>query len=313
MSPKKYNNIENYSDPGGSFLTPELTHQEMIDKLSSMSEWLENIGVKFAHTRLPEYKKFLEKLPPPSSLNPIENDEHHKLLDRYIFAAREIGELFWIFDTFRKAHTLPPGALPRLQAICRGQLFGKDDKDSRARDVQLELRIASHFLRCGYDIDLSQEADIYARSSTDRFFVECKRLSSPKKSAMRIKEAAKQLEKRTKKRFLQKDLGIAVFDVTRLAFPNLGMTWGITPEDCKFAIRSKLKEVLSQHDFTTPLIKNKNVILIWVQVFVPTIAASTGQPASRASSIFLPLAPKGGSRAEAFERLKNVLEVGVRV
>ena len=102
---------------------------------------------------------------------------------------------------------------------------------------------------------------------------------------------------------------MAVFDVTKIAFPHQGLTFGVSYEHCRDIIQDKLKEIDANYDFRHAFLKNKNVVLIWLQIHIPSLNMSNAHPATRFSSLFLPLAPEAGFRAEAFEMLKEVIEV----
>ncbi|MDA1091091.1 MAG: hypothetical protein O3A85_12365 [Proteobacteria bacterium] len=83
----------------------------------------------------------------------------------------------------------------------------------------------------------------------------------------------------------------------------------MTYEHCRDVIQDKLKEIKNTYDFTGPFVKNKNVILVWLQIHIPSLHVLKSHPTTRFSSLFLVLSPHRGYRAEAFERLKQVIEV----
>lgn len=287
---------------------PSLHFKEHSAQLKEFSQWLRKIGIDTSNTRISAYIKFLDSYVNNDQLNPSENEQDKKTYDEMQYVLREVHELMWIYNGFK--NNTPKGSEKLFKIIVGGKDFARDDIDTSARNYQLELRIASYFLRAKYEVDLERPTDIVAYSSKDRYFIECKRLSSPKKVDTRIKEAAKQLENKIKKkRFLCKDLGIAVFDVTKLAFPHQGLTWGMTYEHCRDVIQNKLKEIEGTYDFVGPFLKNKNVILVWIQVHMPSLHILKGHPTTRFSSLFLPLIPRAGFRAAAFERLRQVIEV----
>lgn len=287
---------------------PSLHFKEHSDQLKELSQWLSEMGVDTSNTRLSTYIKFLDSYINNDDLKPSENEKDKKIYDEMQYVLREVHELMWIYNGFK--NNIPKGSEKLFKIIVGGKIFARDDKDTSARNYQLELRIASYFLRAKYEVDLEHPTDIIAYSSKDKYFIECKRLSSPKKVNTRIKEAAKQLENKIKKkRFRSKDLGIAVFDVTKLAFPHQGLTWGMTYEHCRDVIQNKLKELEGIYDFAGPFVKNKNVILVWIQIHIPSLHILKGHPTTRFSSLFLPLIPQAGFRAAAFERLKQVIEV----
>jgi hypothetical protein len=293
--------------PADIITIPGKTMETHRAELNEFCLWLHDLGIDTSKTRIPKYIKFIDNFPDLESFNPDKDDESWDLFNKSLYVLREIHELIWIYNSLKMK--LHKGGIAHLKFIVGGNEFAKDDTDTTARNYQLELRIASYFLRAEYNVDLDQVTDIVATTKNDKFLVECKRLSSPKKVNLRIKEAAKQLEIRLRKKGLASPgLGIGVFDVTKIAFPHQGLTWGVTFNQCRDVIQQKLIEIRKAYNFTEPFEANKNVILIWLQIHIPSLNLSMGQSTTRFSSIFIPMVPANGYRAEAFERLRKVIE-----
>lgn len=287
---------------------PSITLESHLDQLQEIKSWLTKKGFNPSNSRIIHYIKFLELFISNDDFDPKNNEQDKETFDEMLYVLREVHELMWIYNSFKDVY--PEGSDELIKRIIGGQAFARDDKDTSARNYQFELRIASYFIRANYIVELQHITDVVAKKSKFKFFIECKRLSSPKKIESRIKEAAKQLELKTKKRMLlSKDLGIAVFDVTKIAFPHQGLTFGMTYEHCKDIIQDKLKEISREYDFETPFIKNKNVILVWLQIHIPSLHILNSHPTTRFSSLFIPLVPNSGYRSDAFEQLKEVIEV----
>lgn len=315
---------------------PSLHVSEHLDIMKKFSFWLKQMGINTSKCRISFYIKFLEELLINEKLNSSENkvDEIKSIEERikeintklenielnvpenevlkkdyFGYVLREVHELMWIYKGFKNRS--PKGDAELFKTIIGGKKFSRNDTDRTARNYQLEARIASYFLQAGYEVDLGIEADVIAHSDKDRYFIECKRLNSPSQVNARIKKAAKQLKKLKNNKPLQRrNFGIAVFDVTKLAYPHDGLTWGMTDDHCKDVIQSKLREIEKLYNFGEPFLKNKNVILIWLQIHIPSINLLKGHQTTRFSNYFLGLIPPIGYRARAFERLKSVIDVG---
>jgi len=287
---------------------PGLSLSEHLERIERFEKWLGTKGINVSATRINEYKNIIKTFPDNDDFNPAENEDDHKIYDELLYTYREIHELMWIQKGLEFIE--PKGIDEKLKIIFGGKTFARDDKDTSARNIQFELRIASYFLQKGYEVDLSSDTDIVVSIENIEFHIECKRLYSENKVDKRIREASKQLNIRLKKkRFLEKKVGIAVFDVTKIAFPHQGLTWGMCDEHCKDVIQEKLIRVEGDYDFIGPFIKNKNVLGVLMQIHIPSLNLSTGQPNTRFSSNFIIMPNNSGFRAKALDIFKGVYEV----
>ena len=287
---------------------PGLTLTEHLERIENLEKWLAAKGINVSVTRIQEYKNIINSFPEENEFNPSENDEDHKKFDELLYTYRELHELMWIQKGLEIYE--PIGIDEKIKLVIGGKAFARDDKDTSARNIQLELRIASYFLQKGHKVDLSSDTDINVNISNIDFHIECKRLYSEGKIRKRIKEASKQLDKRLKKKkLLEKKVGIAVFDVTKIAYPHQGLTWGVCDDHCRDIIQEKLIEIENNFDFTTPFVKNKNIIGVWMQIHIPSLNLSTKQPTTRFSSDFIIMPNNSGFRAKAFEMFKDIYEV----
>lgn len=287
---------------------PGISNEEHIMPLYELLDWLKSENIDASNTRIPKYIKFLEDYEKNDSLDPENNEEDQDTITEYLYILREVHELIWIFNGIK--NKFPEGVVDLFKKSIGGNSYARYDKNTTARNYQFELRILSYFLRRDWEVDIGTRTDIVTRKNKFTFYIECKRLSSKKKIEFRVKEAAKQLDRKTKKtKLLSKELGVAVFDVTKIAYPHQGVTWGVTYEHCRDIIQEKLKEIESEYDFYTPFLKNKNIILVWLQIHIPSLNLSLAHPTTRFSSFFLPIIPKSGYRHTGFEELRSVLEV----
>jgi hypothetical protein len=287
---------------------PSLDLSGHSKRVEELIYWFESKGINVSSSRIPKYRIFIDSLIKRKDFNPAKSDEDHKLFDELLYTLREIHELIWIKEGLDCGE--PKGIEEILKTIVGGSSFAKDDQVTKARNYQFELRIASYFLQKGYEVDMSSISDIVAINSKSNFYIECKRLYSEKKIKTRISEAAKQLKQRVgKNTFLSNKVGIAVFDVTKIAFPHQGLTWGVNDKHCKEVIRRKLIEVVQNFDFEGPFRNNKNVIGIWLQIHIPSLLLSFGQPTTRFSSQFIIMTSEKGFRGRALKHFQEVYEV----
>ena len=297
---------------------PGLEHSKYSQRIDDIIEWLTLKGIKVSPTRIQNYKKFLDKLKNNSDFT-IKTNDDVLVLEEFLLILTEIHELMWIK---KGAEVVEPEGLNKLlEIICGGKYYAYDDADTTARNYQFELRIASYFMQSQYEVDLSKITDVIANRNGISYYFECKRLSSNKQANKRIKEASKQLKNRLSgQSILSKKYGVAVFDVTKLAFPNQGAFQNLNHEQCKWHLRNKLSEIGNSYDFMKPFQSNKKVLAVWLQIHVPALAISknmsneTGKPAfiqptTRFSSNFGIFGPINGLRGKAIEQLKVATEI----
>ncbi|MCE2028047.1 hypothetical protein [Sessilibacter corallicola] len=80
------------------------------------------------------------------------------------------------------------------------------NKDSKGRNTQFELLVASIFLQAGFDIEFG-EPDIYFHFRDQRYNIACKRPKSKRKVLYNIKSACNQIDQ-------QNGIGIVLLDLT---------------------------------------------------------------------------------------------------
>lgn len=120
------------------------------------------------------------------------------------------------------------------------------DADSKSRNTQFELRIASYFCQAGCDVDLSTETDVISLSDDVAFYLECKRVGSTHQLAKRPSEAKNQLRRRIpRKNGTRVIYGCVAVDVTKCAFAHNGLTFAVTNEHSRDVIQKKLMEIVN--------------------------------------------------------------------
>lgn len=281
--------------------TPALLRDAVIE----LTALLTRKGIRTSGTRLPQYVAVLDGMNALEG-SPFEYEQHHELFNRYALALREVYDLILIQRGLLVYE--PPGTDELLKIIVGGQPFAMNDEDRRARNFQFQLRIASYFLRTGHLVDLSEDADIVAQLDCGTLHVECKRISSVKQVEKRVKECTRQLKARIAAVRSKRQFGLAVFDVTKLAYPHEGVSWGPTIEFARFKFRARLNALADELDFARPLASVKGVLGVWLQLSMPFQDFSEGQMKVMFSSLYIPLAKTAGPTAEAFEALRVVLD-----
>lgn len=279
----------------------------LLEELKEFKAWVEERGLHVASTRLGRYIKAYQQL---STFTGWPEDLSDESREKFLFVMREAQELCWIYKGLKCAE--PPGTLEILKKVLGGaELSRNDNPKAGARNFQFELRIASYFLQAGYEVDLSQQSDLVVQLPEYTLYVECKRLSSPKKVKQRAQEALTQLRHRfLENRRSSKCFGLAVFDVSKILYPGQGIS--IFPGS--LVAREHILELLNDFNDTHSLElifrQEKNILAVWLQVLTPVIQFTGPKVATRFSSLYLPLVPStGGHRSLAFQHVRRALEV----
>ena len=284
-----------------SMHTPALLRDAVLE----FNALLARKDIRATGTRLSQYVTVLDEMNALEGVQ-LEYEQHFELFDRYALALREVYDLMLI-QRGLSVHE-PPGTDELLKIIVGGQLFAANDEDRRARNFQFQLRIASYFLRTGHVVDLSKEADVVALLSCGTLHIECKRMSSAKQVDKRVKECARQLKGRLAAVRSMRQFGLAVFDVTKLAYPHEGVSWGPDIGFARFKFQARLSALANEFDFSGPLASVKGVLGVWLQLSMPFQDFSVGQMRVMFSSLYIPLAKSAGPTAEAFTALRRVLD-----
>jgi len=278
------------------------TLADRVERLKELRSMLENRGLRAAPTRISHYIKILDKFAFQTFRNQIEN------IAEITYSVREADELLWIFKGLKIAS--PPGIYEVLEKSVGGAVYTKDEHgENRARNFQLELRIASYFIQAGIKVDLSKESDLVASINGKTLHVECKRLESTKKVMIRFKEAYKQLKRRYEQdRTLKKTYGLVVFDISKIVTPKQDILVDSSDIAIRDKIRKSLKDFDLQYDCTPIFCKDKRLISIWYQAIIPALSLSKLKPSARFSSLHT-ICSLAGHRAPIFYSLKKVFEI----
>ena len=282
------------------------------DYLVRFRKLAETLGVTTKNTRIERYEQYLQTVLSGDKRDRFElfqpsNDyafEHER--DLHLYVLREVHELMWIFRGINE--NLPKGIEQKIATVVGGADFAALDVNSKSRDVQFELRIASYFCLRGYDVDLSLATDIIASLNRDTYYVECKRVGSQRQLKKRVGEARRQLDRRMpKRREKRRTFGVCAIDVTKVAYPHNGLTFGVTSDHAKHVIQDKLERVSNSLE---PDQFSSKVLLVWLQVHIASLISYPNQFSSRMSSLFS-LNPRLGYKArKSFQNLRDVLEAG---
>lgn len=293
---------------------PGLSYESHLEDLKEFALLMESLGINVSGTRIARYQSYYEALVEGTDnaekiFQGVTGKKFNNPSDLQLYVLREVHEIMWILKGLKKH--LPKCVEEKLKQIVGGRDFAALDKDSSSRNTQFELRIASHFCQSGYSVDMSNLADIVATHDRTTYFVECKRVTSSGALIRRLKQAKKQLMNRlTRSTLVPRDFGIMAIDVTKVAFKYNGLTLGLTADHTKDVIQDQLKKIDDGVIKSGFALKQKNLLLTWLQIHIPALVVNPNQCITRFSSLFVENGKLRGRSVEALRKLQRVLHIG---
>ncbi len=310
------NKLDNMQDELKSYplpleTMPSLGLSHHVEDLVEVRDFLEGRGIDTTNTRIERYINYLKQATMENSADaaiifknsaegPFESPA-----DWMLYVLREAHELMWILKGLKVR--VPSGINEKLKVIVGGRDFAALDTDSKSRNVQFELRIASYFCQAGCEVDLSTETDIIALSEGQAFYLECKRVGSKNQLGKRLSEAKKQLHRRMPKKHGNRVVfGCVAADVTKVAFSHNGLTFAMTNEHSKDIIQDKLIAI-ADHSLKLSLFSDcRNLSSYWLQIHIPSLILQPPGTATRFSSYHIfkdTMSRKERRAAKAFCRI----------
>lgn len=275
------------------------TFAEKAANAVRLIEYIESRGLRAWETRLGEYSRFYRRY-----LSGACSDEEIKT--KLLFVMREMDEWSWIYRGLTKIE--PEGSFELLKQAIGGVAFASGEAaDTRPRNIQLELRVASYFLQTGFSVSFSGLSDLVVDVDGIPVFVECKRLNSPRQVIKRAKEAAHQLKNRYQNS-RERSYGMVVLDASRIVHPKQGIVSGVTETTVRDGLRTQLKAFDLEYDTSTVFAKDKRLISVWIQVIAPGFYYTEEDPSTRFSSMHSIYAHEGQTRWNIFQKMKPAFE-----
>lgn len=193
-------------------------------------DWLSSIGIDHNRTRYGTYKKAIDKF---SNYNEKWKSEEQASYETYSFlnAYAEIAELVRIRSVFSENQY--SSLNEKIKKVVAGAPFRNFSEKDNSRDFLFELTIATRFINAGFNVDISQSADVVASSNGITIFIECKRVKSVKQVKKRVKSANLQIKKRIRSAMATGARGIVALNVSDIINPENKMTFIDDPNELK--------------------------------------------------------------------------------
>lgn len=295
---------------------PSLGLECHLNDIREVVQLLNERGIATKSTRIERYAQFLKEVCERGSAE-VDVSKIFKTSagtpfsspgDWFLYVLREVHEVMWILKGLKS--TMPPGVEPKLRTVVGGRDFAALDGDSRSRDAQFELRIASYFCQAGCDVDLSTNTDVVATTTDHCFYVECKRVSSTSQFGKRLSEARFQLAQRMPRKDGRRlVLGCVAVDVTKVAFAHNGLTWGISNAHSRDVIQRKLIGIAESEKRALSFDSCRKLLCYWLQIHIASLTMQPiPQPGTRLSSYHIPRPGLGRKEAKAVAAFWEIYE-----
>jgi hypothetical protein len=267
---------------------PGVSFSDLLEDLVAFREFVSARSIQSRNTRIERYIAYLRQVAECGAFDGTTIFKNsvgapfNSPTDWLLYVLREVHELAWILKGLKSR--IPMGIDEKLALIVGGRDFAALDSDSRSRDAQFELRIASYFCQAGCAVDVSKQTDLIASTDRHTFYIECKRVASPMQFMKRLFEAKRQVKQMPRKIGTRSVFGYIAVDVTKVAFSHNGLTFGETSDHSKDVIQEKLMEI-SHRVPDDVLFKDCHRLLgCWLQIHIPSLVLHPPTPTTRFSS-----------------------------
>jgi len=275
-----------------------ISSEEKLEKIELACKWLQSLGINTSKSRLLTYKNYYEEYLSKSSTF---NDDYKKLA-YFLRMIREAEEIIWIFEGFRSDQN--PESIRIIKESIGGTVFSSTDAPhNNSRDFLFELRIASYYRRAGFEAMIGTKSDVIVQNHNQTIYVECKRLKSIKKVEVRLKEAARQLDKRYKEHSNKSEpFGICAVDLSAILNPKSGFLICLTHDEVTDYIREEMNQFFDKYNPAKYFSKDNRNLAVWFNLMCPSLTMTTYSPLStRYTSLVSPLCSLSSDRGKIFE------------
>jgi hypothetical protein len=293
---------------------PGLKLADHISDIIEIKNFIESRGIETRNTRIERYCQYLTEVLEKKMTNAplvFKNSADARFkssTDWLLYVLRETHELMWILRGL-KIH-IPAGIDSRLQMLVSGSDFAALDTNTRYRDVQFELRIASYFCQAGCEVDLTTNTDVVAVIGKYAFYVECKRVGSVSQVHRRLAEAAKQLHREMPGNSEREVYGCIAVDVTKAAFNHNGLTFAQTDEHSRDIIQKNLIKISDGTLNMSVFSRDRKILQYWLQIHLPSLIMQPPSTTTRFSSYYVRSPRIHGESAVALSVLDGICSIG---
>ncbi|MBI1891718.1 MAG: hypothetical protein HYS18_13790 [Burkholderiales bacterium] len=199
------------------------SYDGILESYEATLRWLDTLGVKIEPGRTKHYREVLEYW--TENYRSATKWDAQKIFPDFVSAIFEVMAFIEIYESFKDVPIKDlAGITTKLNKGVSGPLNSADENanTSNARNFIFEALVAAKCHRPLKNVFaiLDAESDTGFTLQDKKIWVECKRVTSPKKLEANIRKACNQLEIVLARNFGSDDRGMVAIDVSKLINPK---------------------------------------------------------------------------------------------
>ena len=231
--------------------------KDILEEYNEACDWIDSFGLNHSSSRFGEYKKKINNI--ANNLKSSNSaEEKYNVFTDYLNSFNESIELIRLKKAFSTEKHI--NYLDQLKKITSGKTVRNQSDNDFARNFAFELSVAARMINAGYEVDVSQLADIVVSVDSRLLFMECKRLTSSKQLFKRIKLASKQLNKRLSSSRALRARGLIAINVTDIINPDFNLNKSTDAEEMKNYHSFQFNEFMKTNESSFNQLRNKKIL-----------------------------------------------------
>lgn len=175
----------------------KISFRDKSSKIEEVCSWLSDHGIKIERSRTNTYKTHINEMADYYEKGQVDELLRLRSMHDLVNSSFEANELIQIYEGLSDLKF--KSFVDKLIEVNKGPIWLNKENASasnKARNFAFELHIAARFSKAGYEIDLSDDADLIVKDHQYDLFIECKRPQADHGVHSNVKDALKQLNKR---------------------------------------------------------------------------------------------------------------------
>lgn len=227
----------------------KISFRDKSSKFEEICSWLSDHGIKIDRSRINTYRADINKMADCYEEGKVDELLRSRSLRDLVNSSFEVAELIQIYEGLNDLKTKP--FVDKLIEINKGPIWLNEENASssnRARNIAFELHIAARYSKAGYEIDLSDEADIIVKDHRYELFIECKRPLTDHNIHSNVKDGLNQLKKRYCSSKSSKIIrGLIALSISRVINPDMYLLPSNSTDDLDMNLQSINRLFIDQY------------------------------------------------------------------
>lgn len=251
----------------------KISFRDKSSKIEEICSWFSEHGIKIDRSRINTYRAHINEMADYYEEGKVDDLLRLRSMHDLVNSSFEVAELIQIYDGLSDLKSKP--FIDKLIEINKGPIWlNKENASSsnRARNTAFELHIAARYSKAGYEIDLSDEADIIVTDHQYELFIECKRPLTDKSIHSNVKDALNQLKKRYCSSKSSKIIrGLIALSISRVINQDMYLLPSNTTDDLNMKLQSINLDFIGQYKTKWSNPDDKRTIGVLIYLGLPAI------------------------------------------